>query len=213
MQNSKPVLVALSWLQIALMPMLYLWSAGIQWSLALVATLLFTLMLAGARSQTKLIWWLAAATIFGVIAASTQWLLLPVILAQVVYSGLINSQKLSQALEITLWTISVFFAQMVLLYQLMQGTTWQLLLLLAVLLIPQVISVWADRMPVWLALILLAAVALIGYFSGQLTLIAAGALVVIAAALSTRVLKVNATLQALASAIIGLIFILSRLHG
>ncbi|WP_054719761.1 hypothetical protein [Lacticaseibacillus manihotivorans] len=92
--------------------------------------------------QIKLIWWLATAAIFGVIAASAQWLLLPVILAQVVYSGLINSQKLSQALEITLWTISVFFAQMVLLYQLMQGTTWQLLLLLAVLLIPQVISVW-----------------------------------------------------------------------
>lgn len=142
MQNSKPVLVALSWLQIALMPMLYLWSAGIQWSLTLVATLLFTLCLAGARGQIKLIWWLATAAIFGVIAASAQWLLLPVILAQVVYSGLINSQKLSQALEITLWTISVFFAQMVLLYQLMQGTTWQLLLLLAVLLIPQVISVW-----------------------------------------------------------------------
>ncbi|WP_054719764.1 hypothetical protein [Lacticaseibacillus manihotivorans] len=68
-------------------------------------------------------------------------------------------------------------------------------------------------MPVWLALIMLAAVAVIGYFSGQLTLIAAGALVVIAAASSTRVLKVNANLQALASVLIGVIFILSRLHG
>ncbi len=53
MQNSKPVLVALSWLQIALMPMLYLWSAGIQWSLTLVATLLFTLCLAGARAKSS----------------------------------------------------------------------------------------------------------------------------------------------------------------
>lgn len=213
MQNSKPVLVALSWLQIILMPLLYLWSTGIQWSLVLVATLLFTLMLAGARSGVKLLWWLLAATVFGVIAASAQWLLLPVILAQVVYSGVINSQSLSQPLAITLWTISVFFAQMVLLYQLMSGTTWQLLLVVAGLLIPQGLSVWAERLPVWLTLLLLAVIAVAGFLSGQFTLLAAGALVVITAVTSTRVLKINANWQALASVLIGGIFILSRLHG
>ncbi|WP_125711489.1 hypothetical protein [Lacticaseibacillus porcinae] len=213
MPNSKPVKVALSWLQIVLLPMLYMWSAGIQWSVGLVATLLFALSLAGARSGENLNWWLIAATVFGVVAASVQWWLLPVILAQVVYGALINSQKLSQPLEITLWTISVFFAQMVVLYQLMHGTTWQLLLLLAVLLLPQIVSVWADRLPLWLGLLLLVVIAVVGYFSGQLTLIAAGALVVINAATSTRVVKINASLQALASVLIGVIFILSRLHG
>ncbi|WP_407893274.1 hypothetical protein [Lacticaseibacillus sp. N501-2] len=213
MRNSKPVLVALSWLQIILWPLLYLWSAGIQWSVALVATLLFAFTLAGARSQVKLGWWLVAAGVFGIIAASSQWLLLPVILAQVAYSGLINSQKLTPPLAITLWTINVYFGQMVLLYQLMQSMTWQLLVLLAILLLPQIIAVWADRLPIWLGLVLLAALAVSGYLSGQVPLIAAGALVIITAATSTRVLKLNTTVQTLASVVIGGIFILSRLHG
>lgn len=199
-------------LQVAAFPILYTWGS-LTWSWPLGWALAMTLALALMHPLKQVAWGCGLGLVFGVLACIGQWRLLPLVIAQVGLAYLLSTQALKPRWQATLWFIQVYFNQTLLLVVLMHVLTPMSLLVLALLSLPFILAMWSDQLPIWGVLAALLAVIAVGYWTQQLTLIAAGCLLVIPCLISPRVTPMRPIVYDWASIIMIVIFNLTRLHG
>ncbi|MCI1987534.1 MAG: hypothetical protein LKJ69_12965 [Lactobacillus sp.] len=212
MSAKKLLFGASCFVQAAAFPLLYTWGRH-TWSWQLGYALAMTLALSLVRTHWHASWWLAFGTGFGLLASIGQWRLLPLIIAQVGLAFLLNTQTLSPRWQLSLWFIQVYFNQALLLFILMRLLTPTSLLVLALLNLPLILAVWSDHLPLWVDILGLLILIAIGYWTQQLTLVAAGGLLLIPSVISPRFMPLRPLVYVWASILITALFTLTRLHG
>ncbi|WP_390405855.1 hypothetical protein [Lacticaseibacillus jixiensis] len=197
-------------LEMITLPLVY---QSVNWSWQLACAVAMAVCLACVRMQLKANWWRAAALVFGCLASVGHWLWVPLMLAQVGLAWLAETQNMPVVWRESLWLVQVAFVQAGLFDLELSGLTWQVLVLIGLLLVPVAAALWASRLPLWVSGLVLLFDAGIGLLSQQYSLLAAVLLVLVPAALSTRVLKYNGVIMAALGVLIAMIVGVTRLHG
>ena len=188
----------------------------VNWTFQLVALLFMTTCLAGTTlvSSNKLMLLLLIAGVSGIIGTINQWLLLPLIIVQIVIAFLLQTQKMP-----ALWVDTVVFGQALLLqitliYASLHFFNRTMLLDLALLYLPALIGLWANRFPKWTDLILLLVVAILGYVQQRINFIAIGGMFIIVTVInSRRPFKLPRYIYQFSPLIMTLLLYLARMHG
>nr|DAZ16202.1 MAG TPA: hypothetical protein [Caudoviricetes sp.]DAZ24887.1 MAG TPA: hypothetical protein [Caudoviricetes sp.] len=188
----------------------------VNWTFQLVALLFMTICLAGTTlvSSNKLMLLLLIAGVSGIIGTINQWLLLPLIIVQIVIAFLLQTQKMP-----ALWLDTVVFGQALLLqitliYASLHFFNRTMLLDLALLYLPALIGLWANRFPKWTDLILLLVVAILGYVQQRINFIAIGGMFIIVTVInSRRPFKLPRYIYQFSPLIMTLLLYLARMHG
>ncbi|EGF39029.1 hypothetical protein AAULR_06224 [Lacticaseibacillus rhamnosus MTCC 5462] len=188
----------------------------VNWTFQLVALLFMTTCLAGTTlvSSNKLMFLLLLASVSGIIGTINQWLLLPLIIVQIVIAFLLQTQKMP-----ALWLDTVVFGQALLLqitliYASLHFFNRTMLLDLALLYLPALIGLWANRFPKWTDLILLLVVAILGYVQQRINFIAIGGMFIIVTVInSRRPFKLPRYIYQFSPLIMTLLLYLARMHG
>ena len=197
-------------------PFLIAMSLQVNWTFQLVALLFMTTCLAGTTlvSSNKLMLLLLIAGVSGIIGTINQWLLLPLIIVQIVIAFLLQTQKMP-----ALWVDTVVFGQALLLqitliYASLHFFNRTMLLDLALLYLPALIGLWANRFPKWTDLILLLVVAILGYVQQRINFIAIGGMFIIVTVInSRRPFKLPRYIYQFSPLIMTLLLYLARMHG
>ena len=157
---------------------------------------------------------LLLAGVSGIIGTINQWLLLPLIIVQIVIAFLLQTQKMP-----ALWVDTVVFGQALLLqitliYASLHFFNRTMLLDLALLYLPALIGLWANRFPKWTDLILLLVVAILGYVQQRINFIAIGGMFIIVTVInSRRPFKLPRYIYQFSPLIMTLLLYLARMHG
>ena len=165
-------------------------------------------------SSNKLMLLLLIAGVSGIIGTINQWLLLPLIIVQIVIAFLLQTQKMP-----ALWLDTVVFGQALLLqitliYASLHFFNRTMLLDLALLYLPALIGLWANRFPKWTDLILLLVVAILGYVQQRINFIAIGGMFIIVTVInSRRPFKLPRYIYQFSPLIMTLLLYLARMHG
>ena len=197
-------------------PFLIAMALQVNWTFQLVALLFMTTCLAGTTlvSSNKLMFLLLIAGVSGIIGTINQWLLLPLIIVQIVIAFLLQTQKMP-----ALWVDTVVFGQALLLqitliYASLHFFNRTMLLDLALLYLPALIGLWANRFPKWTDLILLLVVAILGYVQQRINFIAIGGMFIIVTVInSRRPFKLPRYIYQFSPLIMTLLLYLARMHG
>ena len=197
-------------------PFLIAMTLQVNWTFQLVALLFMIICLAGTTlvSSNKLMLLLLIAGVSGIIGTINQWLLLPLIIVQIVIAFLLQTQKMP-----ALWLDTVVFGQALLLqitliYASLHFFNRTMLLDLALLYLPALIGLWANRFPKWTDLILLLVVAILGYVQQRINFIAIGGMFIIVTVInSRRPFKLPRYIYQFSPLIMTLLLYLARMHG
>ncbi|MFD1431747.1 hypothetical protein [Lacticaseibacillus yichunensis] len=220
MKNNGLLAGVLFFAQATLFPILNSGLPLTQFSWRLAALVAMALALSFTQSAFFPRAMLIAAAVLGLLGCIGQWQLLPLVITQLGFSLLLNFQQLNVRVQLSGWFIQVIFLQLLLTIAVVQvlpaAFLTGLLLDIALLTLPALLTLWADRLPGWSDVVLLVAMAGGGFLLQRLTLVTAAALLILTALLNPRIAKKASSHPALYAALAtiqGLLMTLTRLHG
>lgn len=213
MTISKVPTTLVGFLQLCVLPLFLSGWQNLSWHVTLIALLITALMISAAANQLWPLPALGIGVIASVVVAWHNWLLLPLLIAQLLLALVLGTQRLSLRVMLTLWTVQVVFVQVAFLLavtHVLPLTTIEDLLLISV---PFMISLWADQLPAWVDLGLIVLLAIVGFWLQRLTIISAIAMLLLPTALNVKRVQPRLLWYQLAPLAAACVMIITRLHG
>ena len=155
-------------------------TGGFVWSFQLVALVILAVVIAAVQLDWRPGWLAIVGIIPAIIGAFNQWTILPLALALLGLTYIISTQTMLHEIRTTLLIVLAGFTQIMLTMADTHVLQSSYLTALILMLIPFVVGVWSEYLPMWATSFAIFIICIAGFMLQHLTIIVVVAIMVLA---------------------------------
>ncbi|WKF85365.1 hypothetical protein [Lacticaseibacillus pantheris] len=155
-------------------------TGGFVWSFQLVALVILAVVIAAVQLDWRPGWLAIVGIIPAIIGAFNQWTILPLALALLGLTYIISTQTMLHEIRTTLLIVLAGFTQIMLTMADTHVLQSSYLTALILMLIPFVVGVWSEYLPMWATSLAIFIICIAGFMLQHLTIIVVVAIMVLA---------------------------------
>lgn len=155
-------------------------TGGFVWSFQLVALVILAVVIAAVQLDWRPGWLAIVGIIPAIIGAFNQWTIIPLALALLGLTYIISTQTMLHEIRTTLLIVLAGFTQIMLTMADTHVLQSSYLTALILMLIPFVVGVWSEYLPMWATSLAIFIICIAGFMLQHLTIIVVVAIMVLA---------------------------------